>query len=76
MTTVAIGDIHGMYDMLDHLLVEINAFSIRERGIGHVQSLSFSATTWIAVLIHDVWFGVSGRCKVSSSSVFAEITRT
>jgi serine/threonine protein phosphatase 1 len=33
MTTVAIGDIHGMYDMLDRLLVEINAFSIRERGI-------------------------------------------
>jgi serine/threonine protein phosphatase 1 len=34
MTTVAIGDIHGMYDMLDRLLVEINAFSIREGGIG------------------------------------------
>jgi len=33
MTTVAIGDIHGMYDMLDRLLVEIDAFSIRERGI-------------------------------------------
>jgi serine/threonine protein phosphatase 1 len=33
MTTVAIGDIHGMYDMLGHLLVEIR-FSIRERGIG------------------------------------------
>ena len=29
---MAIGDIHGMYDMLDHLLIEI-AFSIRERGI-------------------------------------------
>jgi serine/threonine protein phosphatase 1 len=35
MTTVAIGDIHGMYDMLDRLLVEIDAFSIREREIGH-----------------------------------------
>jgi len=35
MTTVAIGDIHGMYDMLDRLLVEIDAFSIRERRIGH-----------------------------------------
>jgi serine/threonine protein phosphatase 1 len=34
MITVAIGDIHGMYDMLGRLLVEINAFSIRERGIG------------------------------------------
>ena len=34
MITVAIGDIHGMYDMLDRLLVEINAFAIRERGIG------------------------------------------
>ena len=34
MTTVAIGDIHGMYDMLARLLVEIDAFSIRERGIG------------------------------------------
>ena len=34
MTTVAIGDIHGMYDMLDRLLVEIEAFSIHERGIG------------------------------------------
>ena len=34
MFTVAIGDIHGMYDMLDRLLVEIDAFSIRERGIG------------------------------------------
>jgi serine/threonine protein phosphatase 1 len=34
VTTVAIGDIHGMYDMLDRLLVEIDAFSIRERGIG------------------------------------------
>jgi serine/threonine protein phosphatase 1 len=34
MTTVAIGDIHGMYDMLDRLLVEIDAFSIRKRGIG------------------------------------------
>ena len=34
------------------------------------------ATTWIAALIHDVWFGVSGHCKVSSPSVFAEITRT
>jgi serine/threonine protein phosphatase 1 len=34
MNTVAIGDIHGMYDMLDRLLVEIDAFSIRERGIG------------------------------------------
>jgi len=33
MTTVAIGDIHGMYDMLDRLLVEIDAFSFRERGI-------------------------------------------
>jgi serine/threonine protein phosphatase 1 len=35
MTTVAIGDIHGMYDMLDRLLVEINAFAIRERKVGH-----------------------------------------
>ena len=35
MTTVAIGDIHGKYDMLDRLLVEIDAFSIRERGIEH-----------------------------------------
>jgi hypothetical protein len=34
MTTVAIGDIHGMYDMLDRLLLEIEAFSMRERGIG------------------------------------------
>jgi len=75
MTTVAIGDIHGMYDMLDRLLVEIDAFSIRERGIERPK-LVFSATTWIAVLIHDVWCGVSGRCKVSSPSVFAEITRT
>jgi serine/threonine protein phosphatase 1 len=34
MITVAIGDIHGMYDMLDRLLVGINALAIRERGIG------------------------------------------
>ena len=33
MTNVAVGDIHGMYDMLARLLVEIDAFSIRERGI-------------------------------------------
>jgi len=33
MTTVAIGDIHGMYDMLDRLLTEIDAFSLRERWI-------------------------------------------
>lgn len=37
MITVAIGDIHGMYHMLDRLLVEINAFSIRERGIGRAK---------------------------------------
>ena len=53
MTTVAIGDIHGMYEMLDRLLVEIDAFSIRERGIGH-PSLFSLATTWIAALIYDV----------------------
>ena len=34
MFTVAIGDIHAMYDMLNRLLVEINAFAIREGGIG------------------------------------------
>jgi len=34
MITVAIGDIHGNYDLLDRLLVEINAYCIRERGLG------------------------------------------
>jgi len=34
MITVAIGDIHGMYDLVDHLLVEVNAYCIRERGLG------------------------------------------
>ncbi len=34
MITVAIGDIHGMYDMLDQLLGEIDAFAAQEPRLG------------------------------------------
>jgi serine/threonine protein phosphatase 1 len=37
MTTVAIGDIHGMYDMLDKLLSEIDAFAAQKPELGHSQ---------------------------------------
>ena len=71
---MAIGDIHGMYPMLDHLLIEI-AFSIRERGIERPK---------LVFLGDDVDRGpdlrrVVRRLRVlqaSSPSVFAEITRT
>lgn len=35
MITVAIGDIHGMLEMLDRLLIEIIAFSTREFQLAH-----------------------------------------
>jgi len=37
MTTVAIGDIHGMYDMLDRLLVEITKTSFTVHHLDHRQ---------------------------------------